>query len=89
MPRHKRRPKMFVTERDRFVAEAADHHRRLRRYLAALKPGSEDYRAVLAVSDALCAAVRTVSGTEPPWVTGKSTAKIGPGPLAGSGDFEA
>lgn len=77
MPRHRRRDTLSSAEIDALEAAMTRLHGDLRPLLAALRPGSDAYRAVLALHDEAVAAFARVAGREPSWCA------VGPGRMPG------
>lgn len=48
--------------------------------MSKLRPYTPHYRAIVALSDQMCATLRDVTSVDPPWVSQNSTAHIGGGP---------
>jgi len=72
-----RRKPLTESDRVQFVQAATEAHHRLAPYLIALSPLSDDYKAVLRLSEALRAAIRDVTGDDPDWC------KVKPGAYPG------
>jgi HD superfamily phosphohydrolase YqeK len=63
--RHTRRKFMTDTEKTAFASDCVEMHRKLMPLMHALTPLSDDYRAVVRLSDALMSAIRDITGEEP------------------------
>ena len=63
--RHKRRKYLLDSEKAAFASDCAQMHRKLLPLMHALTPLSDDYRAVVRLSDALMSAIRDITGEEP------------------------
>ncbi len=66
--RHKRIPQLNSVQIDDLVARATNLHHELIPLLCDLRPQSEQYNAVVDLSDALARTIRKVSGDEPEWM---------------------
>ena len=79
--RHKR-PKRLVRT-DLFVQDAQAINKTLMNYAHAIDPASPHHRAVIAVHEALLAAVREITGEEVPWIYRSTTGPAKPKPSDG------
>lgn len=82
MARNKRRDRMWAEERAAFVKKATDLHQEIAWTSSRLTYGGPDHAAIQRLHEAIIAAIREVTGEDPPWMQPTPALKIG---IPGSG----